>query len=174
MPELQPGDLAPDFSLVGTGSRAYRVREFVGSPVVLAFYPDDFSPVCTTQLRAYSASIDDFSQLGAIMLGISPQSLSSHESFKERLGIRFPLLCDADRSVARSYGVLGPLGFYRRSVFVLDRSQRISYRHVSRAGLTFRSSDELLRAVQDAIDDAVQDPIDYPIDHPVVDPDERG
>ncbi len=154
MPELQLGDLAPEFSLVGTGDRPYRIRELVGSPVVLAFYPDDFSPVCTTQLRAYSDSIDDFTTLGAVMLGISPQSLSSHESFSERLGIRFPLLCDGDRSVARSYGVLGPLGFYRRSVFVLDREQRISYRHVSRAGLTFRSSDELLRAVQEAVDDS--------------------
>jgi peroxiredoxin len=158
VPELQLGDLAPEFSLVGTGDRPYQVREFAGSPVVLAFYPDDFSPVCTTQLRAYSDSIDDFTQLGAVMLGISPQSLSSHESFSERLGIGFPLLCDEDRSVAGSYGVLGPLGFYRRSVFVLDRGQRISYRHVSRAGLTFRSSDELLRAVHEAIDGSADGP----------------
>jgi peroxiredoxin len=158
VPELQVGDLAPEFSLIGTGDRPYRVREFAGNPIVLAFYPDDFSPVCTTQLRAYSASIDDFTQLGAVMLGISPQSLVSHESFTERLGIRFPLLCDEDRSVARNYGVLGPLGFYRRSVFVLDRGQRISYCHVSRAGLTFRSSDELLRAVQEAIDGSVEGP----------------
>jgi peroxiredoxin len=152
--DLQLGDLAPEFTLVGTGDRPYVIREFLGQPVVLAFYPDDFSPVCTTQLRAYSASIDDFTNLGAVMLGISPQSLASHDSFAERLGIRFPLLSDQDREVARSYGVLGPLGFYRRSVFVLDRKQCIAYRHVSRAGLTFRSSQELLRAVEASVGDA--------------------
>ncbi|WP_298209469.1 peroxiredoxin [Ferrimicrobium sp.] len=152
MSELQLGDVAPEFSLVGTGDRSYALGEFVGRPVVLAFYPDDFSPVCTTQLRAYSASIDDFTELGAVMLGISPQSLDSHESFKDRLGIRFPLLSDRERVVAKAYGVLGPLGFYRRSVFVLDRELRIVYRHVSRAGLTFRSSDELLRAVHQALE----------------------
>jgi peroxiredoxin Q/BCP len=153
VPEVQVGDIAPEFALIGTGNQTYAVRGFVGSPVVLAFYPDDFSPVCTTQLRAYSASIDDFTSLGAVMLGISPQSLNSHESFAQRLGIVFPLLCDRDREVARQYGVLGPLGFYRRSVFVLDRQQRVVYRHVSRAGLTFRSSDELLQAVKMTIDD---------------------
>ncbi|MGC9155401.1 MAG: peroxiredoxin [Ferrimicrobium sp.] len=151
MPELQLGDLAPEFNLIGTGDRWYALEEFLGHPVVLAFYPDDFSPVCTTQLRAYSANIDDFTQLGAVMLGISPQTLSSHESFKDRLGIRFPLLSDRERTVAKAYGVLGPLGFYRRSVFVLDRELHIVYRHVSRAGLTFRSSDELLQAVQKAV-----------------------
>ena len=152
MASLRVGDLAPEFALQGTGGDTYVLREYAGSPVVLAFYPDDFSPVCSAQLRAYSSKIDDFSGLGAVMLGISPQSLDSHESFKKRLGIAFPLLADGSRSAAGDYGVLGPLGFYRRSVFVLDREQRVRYRHVSRAGLTFRSSEELLEAVRRSFD----------------------
>lgn len=151
MSQLRLGDEAPPFVLPGTGGQRYDLRAQRGTPVVLAFYPEDFSPVCSTQLRAYSASIDDFRALGAVMWGISPQGLDSHESFVQRRGIAFPLLADTDREVARSYGVLGPLGFYRRSVFVLDRDQRVTYLHIARAGLTFRPSDELLEAVREAI-----------------------
>ncbi len=151
MSQLAVGDEAPAFSLPGTGGYTYELRAQRGSPVVLAFYPEDFSPVCSAQLRAYSAAIEDFRDLGAVMWGISPQGLESHEAFAKRRGIAFPLLADVDRSVARSYGVLGPLGFYRRSVFVLDRDQRIRYAHVARAGLTFRPSDELLAAVEEVV-----------------------
>lgn len=153
MSELAIGDLAPDFCLQGTGGVTYRLRDLEGQPVVLAFYPEDYSPVCTTQLRAYSARIDDFSSYGAIMLGLSPQSLASHESFARRMHLAFPLLADTDREVARAYGVLGPLGFYRRSIFVLDKAQRVRYKHISRAGLTFRTSEELLEAVARAVHD---------------------
>lgn len=153
MADLEIGEQAPDFVLEGTGAVTYRLRDLEGQPVVLAFYPEDYSPVCTTQLRAYSSQIEDFSALGAVMLGVSPQSLGSHESFARRMHIAFPLLADTERAVARAYGVLGPLGFYRRSVFVLDKTQRIRYKHISRAGLTFRPSEELLEAVRRAVAD---------------------
>jgi len=151
--DLEIGDEAPAFALEGTGGTTYRLRDLEGQPVVLAFYPEDYSPVCTTQLRAYSSQIDDFSALGAVMLGLSPQSVASHESFARRMHIAFPLLADVDREVARAYGVLGPLGFYRRSVFVLDKAQQIRYKHISRAGLTFRPSEELLIAVRQAVEE---------------------
>ncbi len=151
MGEPTVGDIGPDFSLPGTEGKTYSLAEFAGQPVVLAFYPNDFSPVCTMQLRAYSSAIDDFRSYGAVMLGLSPQDLESHSSFKERLGIAFPLLADTESEVAKLYGVIGPVGFYRRSVFVLDRMHVIVYRHVSRAGMTFRSSAELLQAVEMAI-----------------------
>ncbi len=150
MADLAVGDRAPEFVLPGTDGKTYRLEEFEGFPVVLAFYPSDFSPVCTMQLRAYSSAIEDFRSYGAVMLGLSPQDVESHTSFKERLGIPFPLLADTESEVAKRYGVIGPVGFYRRSVFVLDREHKISYRHVSRAGMTFRSSSELLQAVEKA------------------------
>lgn len=151
MSSLVVGDEAPAFVLPGTGGASYDLRSQRGSPVVLAFYPEDFSPVCSAQLRAYSSSIDDFRALGTVMWGISPQGVESHADFAERRSIRFPLLADVDREVARAYGVLGPLGFYRRSVFVLDRDLRIRYLHIARAGLTFRPSEELLAAVEEAV-----------------------
>ncbi|MHB8189432.1 MAG: peroxiredoxin family protein [Ferrimicrobium sp.] len=147
------GDLVPQFELESTEGR-FRLSDHMGAPMCLAFYPQDFSPVCSAQMRAYSTSIDDFRELGAEMVGISPQSVSSHESFRRRLKISFPLLADVDREVAGAYGVLGPLGFYRRSVFVLDRSHRVAYLHIARAGLTFRSSDQLLNAVHSVVDKA--------------------
>jgi len=146
------GDKAPNFVLPGTGGVLYELASQQGNPVVLAFYPEDFSPVCSAQLRAYTSSIEDFRSYGAVMWGISPQGVESHETFAARRGIAFPLLSDQDREVARRYGVLGPLGFYRRSVFVLDRELKVRYLHIARAGLTFRPSEELLRVVANVVE----------------------
>lgn len=148
IPEV--GDEAPDFELVGTSERLVRLSSFKERAiVVLAFYPADFSPICTEQLRAYSGAVDDFSALDAEVLGISPQSVEMHENFRSALDLRVPLLADVDKEVGRSYGVLGPLGFYRRSMFVVDRKGMIAYAHRSTAGMTFRGVAELKRVVSD-------------------------
>ncbi len=88
------------------------------------------------------------------MLGISPQDVDSHEAFANVHGFTFPLLADTEKAVARAYGVVGPVGFYRRSVFVVDREGRIRYAHRAAAGLTFRKTDELVSAVRAAQDGA--------------------
>lgn len=144
------GDVAPDFTLPGidgtpAGRRLYSLSELRGQPVVLVFYPADRSPVCTVQLTTYSADIGRFATLGAAVLAISPQTLDEHEAFAAAEGgFAFPLLSDANKAVGRSYGILGPLGFYRRSVFVIDRDGVIRWAHRSPSGLTFRSVDELV------------------------------
>ncbi|SHE31969.1 peroxiredoxin Q/BCP [Ferrithrix thermotolerans DSM 19514] len=142
------GDPAPQFSLLGTGGKTYCLSDFRGHPLVLAFYPEDFSPICTAQLNSYSSATSDFQELNATVLGISPQSLESHDEFSRRLNLTFPLLADVDKEVAIAYDVLGPLGFYRRSVFVVDAQGVIRYAHRTRAGLSFRSSGELLDVVR--------------------------
>jgi peroxiredoxin len=152
------GDPAPLFSLPGVdGSgdpatrRDHALEDLRGQVVVLVFYPADASPVCTRQLTAYSRDIGQFEALGAQVLGISPQSVEDHERWAEAEGgFAFPLLADVDHEVARLYDVLGPVGFYRRSVFVVDRAGVITYAHRSTAGLTFRSTDELVAAVDAA------------------------
>jgi peroxiredoxin len=148
--ELSVGDVAPNFSLARTGDGVFTLSEQLGEPMILAFYPEDFSPVCTAQLMAYAGAQPDFSALGVSVFGISPQPVSTHEDFAHRIGLNFPLLADEEKEVARLYGVLGPLGFYRRSVFVIDRTGRIVYAHRSRAGMSFRGSDELLRVVRES------------------------
>ena len=144
------GDQAPDFTLPGTGSRTYSLDDYRGKPVVVVFYPGDDTPVCTKQLNAYSDDIGSFSDVGAQVLAISPQSVESHERFAGKHGFSFPLLADTDKAVAGRYGTLGPLGFPRRSVFVVDGEGIIRYAHRAIAGLTFRPTDELVRAVRAA------------------------
>jgi thioredoxin-dependent peroxiredoxin len=143
------GDLAPDFEAQGTGSRRYQLSSFRGSPVVLAFYPADQSLVCTMQLNKYNEQIAEFDGLDAKVLAISPQSVESHESFSTREGgFAFPLLADPDKAIGRAFGVLGPLGFYRRSVVVIDPDGIIRFVHRSRTVATFRPPEELLGAIK--------------------------
>jgi peroxiredoxin Q/BCP len=144
------GDPAPDFELPGTGGRNYALADYRGLPVVLVFYPGDDTPVCTAQLNSYTAEIARFDGLGAQLLAISPQDVESHEHFSREFSFAFPLLADIDREVAAAYGVLGPLGFYRRSAFVVDGSGIIRYVHRAHSGLTYRSTDELVKAVEAA------------------------
>jgi len=99
--------------------------------VILAFYPGDDSPVCTTQLASYNTDLDQFAGYGARLFGISPQDVASHEAFAAKLGFRFPLLADVDKRVGEAYGILGPLGFYRRSVIVVDGEGVVRFAHRS-------------------------------------------
>ena len=145
---LSIGDSAPAFTLPGTGGRDYSLAEYRGAPVVLVFYPGDGSAVCTMQLNNYSHDIERFREVGATVLAISPQDVESHEQFSaDNGGFAFPLLADTDKAVAKLYDVPGPVGFYRRSVFVLDKEGVVRYAHRSLAGLSFRPVDELIEAV---------------------------
>jgi peroxiredoxin Q/BCP len=148
---VRVGDEAPDFSLPGTGDRTYSLKEYRGQPVVLVFYPGDNTPVCTEQLNRYTSDIEKFADVGAQVLAISPQSVKSHEGFSRKQGgFGFPLLADEDKAVGIAYGIIGPVGFYRRSVFVIDADGVIRYAHRAVGGLTFRPTDELVNAVRQA------------------------
>mgnify|MGYP001285202234 FL=1 len=141
---LGVGDQAPAFTLPGTGSREYSLSEFAGQPVVLVFYPGDDTPVCTKQLNSYNDDLQQFSDMNAQVIGISAQDVSSHDAFSGKHGFDFPLLADTDKAVAGLYGTLGPIGFPRRSVFILDGDGVVRYAHRAIAGLTFRPVKELI------------------------------
>ena len=138
------GDKAPDFTLPGTGDRSYSLGDFAGKPLVLVFYPGDDTPVCTKQLNSYNDDLSQFEALSAQVVAISAQSVESHEKFSDKHGFKFPLLADTDKSVAAAYGTLGPLGFPRRSVFIVDADGVVRYAHRAIAGLTFRPVGELI------------------------------
>lgn len=144
------GGPAPDFTLAATGGRDITLSTYLGQPVVLVFYPGDETPVCTVQLNSYNDDLSEFEVVGAQILGISPQGVESHEAFAAKHGFSFPLLADTDKVVGSTYGVLGPIGFYRRSAFVVDRAGTIRYAHRAMAGLTYRRTDELVAAVSAA------------------------
>jgi peroxiredoxin Q/BCP len=146
MAKLKVGDPAPDFELSGTGDKTYRLSDYRGKKLILAFYPGDFTAVCTKQFCSYRDQGEKLDQLGADVLGISPQSVESHERFTQEKSLNVPLLADEDKSVAKAYGVLaGPM--VRRAIFVIDEQGIIRHRKVTLVGLSFESVDDLEQAV---------------------------
>jgi thioredoxin-dependent peroxiredoxin len=150
MARIGVGDMAPDFKLRGSGDREYRLADCRGRWVVLAFYPGDFTPVCTRQFCSYRDAADRLDQLDATVWGISPQSIDSHERFQAEYELTVPLLADPDREVIRAYGVLGPAGLVRRSIFIIDPEGIVRYRHVALLGLHYRDVDSLGDALEQA------------------------
>jgi peroxiredoxin Q/BCP len=150
---IRPGEPAPPFTLPGLepGTRTVRdfsLEEYAGQPVVLAFYPGDGTPVCTLQLTTYSDGIGGFRDANAQVLAINPQSIQSHIRFAEHNGgFAFPLLSDGDLDVGRRYGILGPLGFYRRTVVVVDAGGIVRFVRRSAVSLTFSPVDDVVAAV---------------------------
>ena len=148
------GQAAPQFSLTGVDGSSkerstYSLRDCLGEPVVLVFYPKDNSPVCTAQLRSYSHDFSTFAEVGAKVFALSPQTLDEHETFIDRNGpFAFPLLADTEKEVGENYGILGPIGFYRRSVVVVDSEGIVRWARKAAAGLTFRPVDEIVAAVK--------------------------
>jgi len=147
---LKVGDKAPAFTLPGTSGKSYSLSDYAGQPVVLVFYPGDNTPVCTKQLNAYNDEMSEFDMVGAQVIGISSQDVASHDEFSGKHGFKFPLLADIDKEVSKQYGILGPLGFPRRSVFVIDGQGVVRYVHRALAGLSYRPVEELVAAVEKA------------------------
>jgi len=146
MAKVDVGDAAPDFELPGTGGKTYKLSDYRGRKLVLAFYPGDFTAVCTKQFCSYRDQGEKLDQIGADVLGISPQSVESHERFTQEKSLNVPLLADEDKAVAKAYGVLaGPM--VRRAVFVIDEEGIIRHRKVTLVGLSFESVDDLEQAV---------------------------
>jgi peroxiredoxin Q/BCP len=141
------GDAAPGFELPGSGGRTYRLADYRGRGVILAFYPGDFTTVCTKQFCSYRDDGERLAGLGVDLIGISPQSVDSHERFIEEKRLTVPLLADEDLAVAKAYGVAAPGGFVRRSTFVIDGDLVVRHRHVSLVGLSYDGVDDLEKAV---------------------------
>ncbi len=135
MTTLKVGDLAPDFTLPATTHDAITLSQYRGRKhVVLAFYPFDWSPVCSLQLPGLQEDLGKFQALGADILGISIDSRHSHKAFAEHLGLEFPLLSDFDKTVCRTYGVLREGGFAERALFVVDKQGILRYIHIHPVG----------------------------------------
>ena len=154
MARVEVGDRAPDFELLGTGGRTVRLADFEGRWLVLAFYPGDFTLVCTRQFCSYRDAADRLDELDAEVLGVSPQTIESHERFRVKYGLTVPLLADPEREMIRAYGVLGPGGMVRRSVFIVDPEGIVRYRQVALLGLRYQDVEDLRQSLQRARDAA--------------------
>ncbi|WP_328419110.1 redoxin domain-containing protein [Micromonospora sp. NBC_00389] len=131
---IQPGRPAPRFTVPGTpDGRLTSPEQFLGRPVVLAFYPADWSPVCGDQMSLYQAAAPVFDQYQAVVLGLSVDSIWSHRAFAESRGITFPLLSDFEPKgeVARRYGAYTPQGEAARALVVLDPAGTVAWSHLS-------------------------------------------
>jgi peroxiredoxin Q/BCP len=146
------GEAAPDFTLPGVPNGEYRLSAQRGKRVVLAFYPGDFTPVCTTQLTSYQENWDTFAETGAVLWGISVDDLERHERFAKARALGFPLLSDAEGAVSKSYGTLGLLGTSRRAVMLIDEDGILRWRVDEPVGMAYREIDEIIERLND-IDD---------------------
>jgi peroxiredoxin Q/BCP len=129
---LEEGTTAPDFTLAADGGGEVTLSDYRGKQVVLYFYPKDDTPGCTTEACNFR---DDYSEIlaaGAVVLGVSPDSVQSHDKFKNKFELPFPLLSDPDHEIAELYGAWGEKKMFGkaymgiiRSTFVIDRQGKI-------------------------------------------------
>ena len=144
-------DPAPDFTLpawTSAGATELTLSEQRGTPVVLAFYPGDDTPVCTRQLCSYQDDLSLLTDLGATLWGISAQDLASHERFAARRGLSFPLLSDRDKAVHALYGAKGLFGVPKRAVVVVDPVGVVRWHQASQVGLTYADTATIAGVLQ--------------------------
>jgi len=150
MSSAKQGEPAPDFALTATDGQRIALRDLRGAPVILAFYPADWSPVCGDQMALYNEVLPEFERHGARLLGLSVDSMWCHRAFGEHRKLRFPLLADFEPKgdVARRYGVYrAGDGTSERALFVIDASGIIRWRYVSPIDLN-PGADGILEALE--------------------------
>ena len=142
----QVGDLAPDFALASTQGTVRLSERLAKRPVLLVFYPGDDTPVCTKQLCNYRDHMGVFSDLGVEVLGINPQSESSHAAFAKKHSLPFPLLSDPGGAVCRQYGALNILGMAKRALLLIGKDGRVKWRRTD-FPLFHRTAEDVRSAV---------------------------
>ncbi len=147
---LTPGTPAPDFKLPTTPDQTISLSELKGRPVVLAFYPADWSPVCGDQMALYNEILPEFQKHQAELLGISVDGAWCHSAFSKDRKLRFPLLADFEPkgAVSQLYGAYRPEGFSERALFVIDKDGIIRWSYLSPIGIN-PGADGILQALED-------------------------
>ncbi|MDX1812547.1 MAG: peroxiredoxin [Gammaproteobacteria bacterium] len=153
MSKVATGKKVPAFKLPATGDQEIKLADLKGSKVVLYFYPKDSTPGCTTEGLDFQANLSKFKRAGAVVLGVSRDSLASHEKFREKQGFKFDLLSDADEQLCKIFDVIKEKNMYGKKVMGIERSTflideqgvlREEWRKVKVAGHV----DEVLAAVK--------------------------
>ena len=116
------GNRVPDFSIPATGTETFRLSEHKGHPVVLYFYPKDNTPGCTTEGEQFRDLHKEFTKRGAVVAGVSRDSMKSHDSFKAKMGFPFQLLSDADEKLCALFDVIKMKNMYGKKVRGIERS----------------------------------------------------
>src|SRR6266568_1648865 len=148
---LQAGTVAPDFTLHVTPDQKLSLSELRGQPVILAFYPADFSPVCGDQMALYNEVLPEFQKHKAELLGISVDGVWCHAEFAKSRHLHFPLLADfeAKGEVAKKYGAYRDGdGFTERALFVIDEKGKIFWSYCSPVSINL-GADGILQTLED-------------------------
>jgi len=148
------GERAPDFSLEDAEGRTWRLSDHRGETVLLLFYPGDNTPVCTKQLCSVRDHWSDYMETGALVVGISTDTVESHKGFAAKHNLPFPLLADPGEEVIRAYGVRSWLpNRAARAVVVIDARGIVSYRKVQPLSLFAPRDDRIMAAIRQAMRD---------------------
>jgi peroxiredoxin len=144
---VEIGQKAPDFTLPSDRGDITLSRYQGKTNVVLAFYPGDFSPVCTNEMQCFADDWAKFRELGAEILGVSTDPIEKHIEFSKKLGLEFPLLSDRNKEVSQLYGVAGLFGS-KRAYFIIDMHGIVQYKHIEFLPVFKREDSELLVALR--------------------------
>ncbi len=147
---LEPGTIAPDFTLHVTPDQKLSLSELRGRPVILAFYPADWSPVCGDQMALYSEVRSEFQKYNAELIGISVDGVWCHAQFASERHLHFPLLADFEPkgAVARAYGAYREAdGSTERALFVIDSEGKIAWSYCAPVGVN-PGADGILEALE--------------------------
>ena len=132
--DLKVGQKAPDFTVMDDQGEKVKLADLKGKKVVLYFYPKDDTPGCTKEACAFRDGIDKIKKRGAVVLGVSADSVDSHKKFKSKFDLNFPLLADSEKKMIEAYGVWKEKSMYgkkymgiERTTFVIDENGKISH-----------------------------------------------
>ncbi len=132
MAELKVGSKAPAFSLEDSNGKKFSLKDYLGKKVVLYFYPKDMTSGCTAEACDFRDAMPEFKKLDAVVLGVSPDPVSSHLKFAGKYDLNFPLLSDVDKKVVEKYGVWQEKSMYGkkymgvvRTTFIIDEAGKI-------------------------------------------------
>jgi peroxiredoxin len=151
MKPLEKGIKAPDFSLKVTPDQTVSVSDFLGRPVILAFYPADFSPVCGDEMLLYNEILPEFKKYNAELLGISVDNVWSHLAFAKEKNLHFPILSDFNPKgeVSKLYSAYDEKdGVSERALYVIDKEGKIAWGYISPIGIN-PGADGILEALED-------------------------
>lgn len=134
MSELTPGASAPAFSLTAQDGQRYSLKDFKGKKIVLYFYPKDDTSVCTKEACAFQNELAAIKKKGSVVLGVSPDPVTSHQKFSKKYDLTFPVLSDESKEILQSYGVWQEKSMYGRkymgvvrTTYIIDEKGKITH-----------------------------------------------
>lgn len=145
---IEEGKLAPDFTLKNQKNEEVKLSSFRGKNVILAFFPFDFSPVCSDEMNCFQKDLEKFNDKNTTIFGISVDSVWSHKAFAEKLNLNYNLLSDFDKAVCLKYRTLNEDGYSVRAYFIIDKNGIIKFRKLVNPGEKLNNN-ELLKALNE-------------------------